>query len=244
MVILSGAAHGANNNKLSSTEMDSHANTALVGSNATKIQYTGRYADVNAFANDVRQMKRVTIKDMEIAYDCQYQKKKFLLIIKNALHVPSMNHNLIPSFILDEAGLEVDTKPKIYSKNLSVDSHSIFDTATELRITLKPRGLFYYFYSIYLNSEEIHDCKLYDTIYLTPDFSSWNPTNTSWAEQEDSLLDSDGNIPFTLVRESHNLISDDDTEICSCKVLEQPIDDVLISSCSRNPQGGDNYGQE
>ena len=68
-------------------------------------------------------MKRVPIKDMAIAYDCPYQKKIFLLIIKNALHVQSMNHNLIMPFILDEAGLEVDTKPKIHSNNLSVDGH-------------------------------------------------------------------------------------------------------------------------
>ena len=122
-MIASGAAHGANNNKISTTEMDSHTNMAVVGSNATKIQDTGHYADVNAFANDVGQMKRDPIKDMAIAYDFPYQKKTFLFIIKNVLHVPSMNHNLIPPFILDEAGLEVYTKPKIHSKSLSVCSH-------------------------------------------------------------------------------------------------------------------------
>ena len=47
-----------------------------------------------------------------------------------------------------------------------------------------------------------------------------------------------------MVRESHNLISEDGTEICSCEVVEQKIDDVMISSCSRNPQGGGNDGQE
>ena len=155
-----------------------------------------------------------------------------------------MNHNLILLFILDEAGLKVDTKPKIHSKNLSVDSHSIFDTATKLRIHLKLRGIFSYFNSRSLNSEEIHYCKSYDTIYLTPDSSSSNPANSSWAEEEDSLLDSDGNIPFPFFRESHNLISKDEAEICSCEVLEKTIDDVLIPSCSRNPQGGKDNGQE
>ena len=47
-----------------------------------------------------------------------------------------------------------------------------------------------------------------------------------------------------MVRESHNLISEDEAEICSCEPVEQTIDDVLISSCSRNLQGGDDDGQE
>ena len=100
-----------------------------------------------------------------------------------------------------------------------MDSHSIFDTVKELRIPLKFRGVFSYFNSRSLNSEEIHDCKSYDTIYLTPDCSSLNPTNNSCAEQEDSLLDSDVNIPFPLVRESHNLIFEDAAEIYSCEVV-------------------------
>ena len=79
---------------------------------------------------------------------------------------------------------------------------------------------------------------------MTPDCSSWNPNNTLWAEQEDSLLYSGGNIPFPLVRESHNLISEDEAEIFSCEVVEQTIDDVLISYRIKNPQGDDDDGQE
>ena len=96
--------------------MDSHANMAVVGENATVIQETGRYADFNAFANDVCQMNWVPIKDMVIAYDCPYQRKTLILVTKNALHVTSMNHNLIPPFIMDKAGLEVNTEPNIQSK--------------------------------------------------------------------------------------------------------------------------------
>ena len=74
-MIASGADHGANNNKISTTEMDPHVNMEVLGSNDTEIQDTGRYVDVNAFANDIGQMKRVPIKDMAISYDCPYQKR-------------------------------------------------------------------------------------------------------------------------------------------------------------------------
>ena len=47
-----------------------------------------------------------------------------------------------------------------------------------------------------------------------------------------------------MVRESHNLISENEAEIFSCEVVEQKIGDVLLSSCSRNPRGGDDGGQE
>ena len=47
-----------------------------------------------------------------------------------------------------------------------------------------------------------------------------------------------------MFRESHSLISEDEAEICSCEVVEQTIDYVLISYCSRNPQGGDDDSHE
>jgi hypothetical protein len=39
--------------------------------------------------------------------------KTYLLIVRNALHVPSMQHNLIPPFIMREAGLVVNDVPKM-----------------------------------------------------------------------------------------------------------------------------------
>ena len=61
--------------KSSTTEMYSHVNMAVVGSNATRIQDTGRYADVNAFANDVGQMKRVPIKTWQLPMIVRIRKR-------------------------------------------------------------------------------------------------------------------------------------------------------------------------
>ena len=174
-VISSGAANEANDNKSSTTELDFHANMVVVGAQGTIIQDTGLYADVSAFVDEVNKLNRVPIRDMALAYDCPYKRKTFLLIAKNALYVPSMHHNLIPPFIMEEAGLEVDEKPKIHSRDLQVSNHSIYDPETELRIPLKLRGIFSCFNTRALTQEEISNCMDYDTIFLTPDSERWDP---------------------------------------------------------------------
>ena len=231
-MILSGAAFEANDNpKPSTTELDSHANMVVVGANTTVIQETGLYADVNAFADEVNQMKRVPIKDMAVAYDCPYLKKTYLMVFKNALHVPSMHHNLISPFIMEEAGLEVNATPKIHREEASVEDHSFYDSATELRVPFKLRGIFSHFETRSLSSEEILSCSTYDTIYLTPDSSNWNPSNPAFAEQEDALLDSNGEIPFPSMKHPTHLISEDDAGVCLVEAMEKAIDVVLISAC-------------
>ena len=245
-MIASGAAGSANdNNKSSTTELDSHANMAVVGAQATIIQETGLYADVNAFSDEVSKLNRIPINDMVIAYDCPFSLQTYLLIIKNALHVASMNHNLIPPFIMEEAGLDVNAKAKIHSKDLCVSDHSIYDSETELRIPLKLRGIFSYFNTRRLTSDEIVNCQEYPTIYLSPDSSSWDPHSTHWAEAEDALLDADGDIPYPISKSPTHLIVEEDglvpedsdeAEVCSIEVMNKRFDEVMISSVE-NPQG-------
>ena len=211
---------------------------AVVGAQATVIQETGLFADVNAFSNEVSQLKRIPINDVVIAYDCPFRLQTYLLIIKNALHVPSMEHNLIPPFIMEEAGLEVDAKAKIHSKNLNVSNHSIFDPETTLRIPLNLRGIFSCFKSRSLTDDEIMNCKEYSTIYLTPESSQWDPHSVHWAEAEEALLDADGEIPYPLAKQPTHLINEDDAEVCSIEVFEKRIDDVIVSSIEGNPQEG------
>ena len=57
-------------------------------------------------------MDAVPIVDAAVIYDDPYTRKKYLLIARNALHVPSMQHHLVPPFVLREAGLIVNKTPK------------------------------------------------------------------------------------------------------------------------------------
>ena len=77
--------------------------------------------------------------------------KTYILAFRNALHVPSMNHNLIPPFVMREAGLTVNDVPKIHTKDqeLNDETHCIAakegDNGVDLKIPLKLDGIFSYF---------------------------------------------------------------------------------------------------
>ena len=129
------------NGEQSRTELDSHANMPVVGKNATILSDTGRSCDVSAFTPDYEPMK-VPIVDAAVQYECPYNGTTHILVIRNCLHVPTMSNNLIPPFIMREAGIEINERPKIHSENPGVEDHSIYFADSDFRITLTLDGVF------------------------------------------------------------------------------------------------------
>ena len=122
-------------NDASTTELDSHANMIVVGAQATIIQRSGHSAEGRAFSKECTKLKKIPIVDAVIHYDCPYGMKTCLLIVRNALYVPSMVHNLILPFAMREAGLVVNDVPKIHCGNgVTRESHCIIYVKPSLRI--------------------------------------------------------------------------------------------------------------
>ena len=166
----------------------------VIGKQAAIIKNTGQFAEANAFAKYVGSMSRVPIVDAVIAYDCPYSLKTYLLVARNALYIPSMSHNLIPPFILREAGQQVNEMAKRYADQPTKQHHSIYDPDTKLRIPLNVRGMFSYFPTRSLIQDEIVNNGCYEAIFLTPDSTRWNPHEEERAEQEASFLDDEGEL--------------------------------------------------
>jgi hypothetical protein len=56
-----------------------------------------------------------------------------------------MQNNLIPPFMMREAGIIVSDTPKIQVGNPTEEHHSIFSPGTQLRIPMSLWGVFSYF---------------------------------------------------------------------------------------------------
>jgi hypothetical protein len=101
-----------------------------------------------------------------------------LLVIWNALLISSMDHNLLPLFLVREASLFLDETPKFQSTDLTQDNHTIFDEETGMMIHLQLTGTFSYFPTRLLTLDQQLNWDDYPVVYLTPDCDQWDPQTT------------------------------------------------------------------
>ena len=85
----------------------------VVGRHDYILNSSGRIVQVSPFTPEYESLKEVPIIDAAVAYDCPITDKSLILVLHNALSVPPKEHNLVPPFILREAGLEFNDTPKI-----------------------------------------------------------------------------------------------------------------------------------
>ena len=82
------------------TEIDSHANMVVFGKNCYVIGLTGETMDVCPFTTEYKSFNKVPLVDAALMCKFEYTNKECLIIVRNALYVPSMDINLIPPFIV------------------------------------------------------------------------------------------------------------------------------------------------
>ena len=110
---------------MSTTKLDSHANMAVAGQDCTIIAKSGHHANVTPFSEDLPLMEKVEIGDVATAYNDPYSPETYLLVMRNVLLIPSMDHNLLPPFLVWEASLFLDETPKFQSTDVSLENHTI-----------------------------------------------------------------------------------------------------------------------
>ena len=173
------------------TELDSHANMVVLGKHAFIFESTGKTCNVLPFTKELGFASNVPIVDGAIAYDCPYTGVTSILLVRNALHIPTMDHNLIPPFIMRAGGVTVNDVPKIHCVDPSTNDHCISFSGEALRIPLNLIGTFSYFHTRLPIYDELHNC---DKFFITPDASDWNPHCESFEKNERTMLNFEGEM--------------------------------------------------
>ena len=111
------------------------------------------------------------------------------MVMRNALLIHSMDHNLIPPFLIREAGLILNETPKHQLEHPTIGNHAIVDPVTGMQIHLSLNGIFSYFRTRRLTSEEMDNI-----VFITPGGDAWDPNAEHYTEQEAAMLNSEGMI--------------------------------------------------
>ena len=171
------------------TELDSHVNMPVVGQHAYIINFSGQKVNMRPFTPQYKSMEAELV-DAALLYECPYEGKSHILVIRNAIHVDSMENNLIPPFILREAGLQVNERAKIHTEDPTTDDHSITFPTTGFRIPLQLYGIFSYFSTTKPTEDDM--LAGHDVYVMTPE--KWSPHSDAYKQNEANIVDWEGNI--------------------------------------------------
>ena len=162
----------------------------VVGRNVYIISDTGRIAEVNPFTLDYASI-RISIIDAAVRYDCPYNGKMYIFVLRNTFHVSSMKNNLIPPpFVMREAGIRVNDTSKIQTSDPTEEDHLIYFPDNDFRILLSLWGVFSYFITSKPSTEQMMNAE--NVYLLTP--STINPHCDAYAMNEENMLHWEGNM--------------------------------------------------
>ena len=154
------------NDNISRTELDSHANMAVMGIDCLVVDWiTGKTRDALPFDPSIGTSISIPVVGAALAYDYPFTHTTYILMVRNVMYLKRIKHNLIALFTMRAAGGIVDNKPKIHPKNVDQVNHSLFFPDISLRIPLKLKGIFSYFEKRKRICNEVEHC---DTTFITP----------------------------------------------------------------------------
>ena len=176
------------------SELDSHADTCVVGKEALIVHDFDRTVNVSGFDESLGTVKGLKTVSAAVAYDDPITGRPVILVIHQAILVPSLEHNLLCPMQMRLNDVEVSEIPKFLTDKPSNEVHCIQatdDSGENITIPLSLHGVTSYFPTRKPSTREYEDpdIKHYDLTYEAPE---WEPGDESYAEQEDAMTDFHG----------------------------------------------------
>jgi hypothetical protein len=171
------------------SELDSHADTCVGGSNTILLEPSGETATVYSFSDERKPFGEIPIGTIATAFTSKDNGETFILLFPESLYFGDrLSTTLLCPNQLRAHGTIVDDTPRMFNVT---SKHCI--TSDGISIPLLLDGVISYFDSMKPTREEIRDCR---HITLTSD-TKWNPKDPGFALQEVAFTDSNPLPPTT-----------------------------------------------
>jgi hypothetical protein len=159
---------------LNQSELDSHADTCVAGTNTRVTDYTDTKVSVSPFSDSYEAIKDVPIVTVATAWDDPATGEVTVLYIHKALYFrDKMSHTLLCPNQLRANRWEVQDVPKQFDAE---SAHAIIDPTGTFRMPLEMSGMISYLPTRRPTDEELETCVSYD---LTSDVP-WEPYSPSF----------------------------------------------------------------
>jgi hypothetical protein len=178
----------------SSTELDSHADTCVLGKHALIIHDFETLVCITGYDKlGGKVYKTVT---GVLAYDDPQTGQAVMLIVHQGIHIPHLEHNLLCPMQTRVNDIRVEECPKSLTQNPDNNMHAITipqNIGDELYvIPLSLKGITSYFPT---HKPTLHEFESSDLRFeLTYEVPEWDPQSVLYAEQEEQLLDPYGKV--------------------------------------------------
>ena len=115
------------NSKESTLDLDSHADTCVLGANALVIQDHGRPVNVLSYYPDLGDRTYQTLSGV-IGYNHPITGKTYHLVINQAMIITHLEHHLICTIQSCMNGVNINEIPRFLASNPTNETHSIIVT--------------------------------------------------------------------------------------------------------------------
>ena len=178
------------------TELDSHADTCVVGANALILREHERRVSVTGY--DHSRPKTYKIVDAVVGHEDPETGEEYMLVINQAIYIPGLKHNLLCPMQLRMNDVSVNETPKFCLSDPTETDHAILVNRSQedrMIIPLSLEGVTSYFPTFKPSKEQYEAAEEgIDLLYLTDGDLEWDPHDGRFAEQEAAMLDDNGQI--------------------------------------------------
>jgi hypothetical protein len=178
-------------------ELDSHADTCVLGCDALILHDYLRPVRVQGYDPSLGTVQYNTVSGA-LAYDHPNSGETYHLVVNQAIHIPHLDHHLLCPMQCRVNDVTVNETPKFLAQDLTEHTHALTvqDPDNPIQTVILPLALRGVTSLLNVRTPSLNDWNSghFKRLHLTSETLTWDPTTSHFADQEALMTDYAGTI--------------------------------------------------